>query len=100
MIVTALSRTVPVLLLTSLFLQTGCSGDSAPPTQEETNLKTFAILVGRYRSANRGALPKDSEQLKQYAKAMTAEQLKGIGIERSEERRVGKECRYRWVRDD
>src|SRR5438874_6782521 len=76
------TRIGPILVLTSLLFQAGCSGKSAPPpTEEEVNLKKLAILIGQYRAANRGALPTSPAQVKAFAGQMPADRLQGWNID-------------------
>src|SRR5256885_16748702 len=55
----------------------------------------YEILVGEI-AASQGALGDAQAMMMEAARTSGSEQLYRRGTERSEERRVGKECRSRW----
>jgi hypothetical protein len=59
----------------------GCSSGRKEIPPEETRIKNLLTLRGQYVQRNKGKVPPNVEVLKQFAKTLSAEELKARGIE-------------------
>ena len=66
-------------------------GEAVAPKAKATAAKTAKVTSGPVKKAAKGGVSDESR-----AKMAAAQQKRWARIRRSEERRVGKECRSRW----
>jgi hypothetical protein len=65
------------------FLLAGC-GKPAEEDPTAMRFKKLGRLSGRYLGQNRGAPPKNADDLKKFARSLSADELKGLNIEPAE----------------
>src|SRR2546425_6822381 len=58
-------------LVWSILAAAGCSRGQVEPQPAEVNLKQLAVMCGKYAGANKGRMPANIEDLKQFAKKST-----------------------------
>jgi len=59
----------------------GCQAGRKEIPPEETRIKNLAVVRGQYQSRNKGQVPPNVEALKAFARTLSADQLKGFGVE-------------------
>ncbi len=59
----------------------GCGGtQTATEEQEKSNLKPLAILYGKFLPPHRGQPPANEDELKQFIKSLSKEELDSLGV--------------------
>ena len=77
----AVRRSVLLLVLAGAALGAGCNGDGREPTPEEANLKKLMILFGQYRGQHRGQVPQTAAQFKDWLRKLDSTMLERQGVD-------------------
>jgi hypothetical protein len=65
-------------------LLAGCGGKPGEEDPTTLRFKKLGRLTGRYLGQNRGASPKNADDLKKFARSLSADELKGLQIDPAE----------------